>query len=112
VYLWALAVVVASAAVLAVLRWPHDVHLLVLGALAGVAATVGFLARHYRWSGWVRWHIPAMAASYVLLLTAFYVDNGPFLPGWKSLPHLTYWTLPAAVALPLTVRALYRYRRW
>jgi hypothetical protein len=78
--------------------------------LAGVAATVGYVARRRRRPGWARWHIPAMATSFVLLLTAFYVDNGPFLPVWKSLPHLAYWTLPALVALPLTVRALRRYR--
>jgi hypothetical protein len=46
-----------------------------------------------------------MSASYILLLTAFYVDNGQHLPGWKSLPHLTYWLLPSAIGLPLVARA-------
>jgi hypothetical protein len=41
-----------------------------------------------------------MSASYVLLLTAFYVDNGKHLPVWRSLPHLAYWLLPSAVGLP------------
>ena len=38
------------------------------------------------WRGWLRLHIAGMAVSYILLLTAFYVDNGPHLPLWRSLP--------------------------
>ena len=37
-----------------------------------------------------------MGTSYVLLLVAFYVDNGKQLPIWKDLPHFTYWLLPIA----------------
>ena len=47
-----------------------------------------------------------MATSYVLLLIAFYVDNGKSLPLWKELPPVTYWLLPAVVGIPLIVRAL------
>ncbi len=50
-----------------------------------------------------------MGSSYILLLTAFYVDNGRNLPLWRSLPSLTYWLLPAAVGVPLIVRALLRH---
>jgi hypothetical protein len=51
-----------------------------------------------------------MGASYILLLTAFYVDNGKNLPVWRTLPHPAYWLLPSAVGLPLVARALARYR--
>ena len=37
----------------------------------------------------------AAAGSYAPLLTGFYVDNGPHLPLWDRLPHLSYWLLPA-----------------
>jgi hypothetical protein len=47
-----------------------------------------------------------MGASYVLLLIAFYVDNGHSLPLWKELPPIAYWLLPAAIGIPLIVRAL------
>jgi hypothetical protein len=50
-----------------------------------------------------------MSASYVLLLTAFYVDNGKHLPVWRSLPYLAYWLVPSAVGLPLIARALAHY---
>ena len=46
----------------------------------------------------------------MLLLTAFYVDNGHQLPVWKELPAWTYWTLPALVGTPIIVWALLRHR--
>ena len=42
-----------------------------------------------------------MSTSCVVLLTAFYVDNGPHLPTWDRLPPLAWWTLPSLVGLPL-----------
>jgi hypothetical protein len=106
-------VVVASAAWLAALRWPQDAYLLILGTLSFAAATLGRTVRRRRWQ-WQRWrwiglHLTGMSASYILLLTAFYVDNGKHLPVWQSLPHLAYWLVPSAVGLPLVARALARY---
>ena len=42
-----------------------------------------------------------MGVSYVALLTAFYVDNGPHLPIWDRLPALALWLLPSTIGLPL-----------
>jgi len=50
-----------------------------------------------------------MGMSYVLLLTAFYVDNGRNLPLWRELPPISFWLIPAAVGIPLIVRALLRH---
>jgi hypothetical protein len=49
-----------------------------------------------------------MGLSYVLLLTAFYVDNGKSLPLWRELPSIAYWP-PAAFGLPLIVYVLIRH---
>jgi hypothetical protein len=106
IYFWCLAGVFLTAAGLAAVRWAEDYHLFILGALAFAAAFFGRRARRERWRHWVRLHISGMGASYVLLLTAFYVDNGKSLPLWKELPPVTYWLLPAAIAIPLIVRAL------
>lgn len=113
-YYRSLWVVVASAAWLAALRWPQDAYLLALGTLSLAAATLGRTARRRRWQ-WRRWrwiglHLAGMSASYILLLTAFYVDNGKHLPVWRTLPHQTYWLLPSAIGLPLIARALARHR--
>lgn len=47
--------------------------------------------------------------SYVLLLTAFYVDNGKNLPLWRDLPPIAYWLIPAAIGIPLIAHALLRH---
>jgi hypothetical protein len=50
-----------------------------------------------------------MGVSYILLLTAFYVDNGKNLPIWRDLPTLTYWLLPALLGIPVIWRTLLRH---
>jgi hypothetical protein len=108
IYYWALTVTFTALLGLALLRWPHDTHLLAIGTVAITSATLGLLARRRQQPGWIRRHGTAMAISYIALLTGFYVDNGPHLPLWNLLPPITYWLLPAAAGVPLLVIALAR----
>ena len=108
VYLYGIATVFATATVMATLRWRQDWRLFAIATVAFGSAMVGWWARRRRPRRWMIWHGSSMAGSYVALLTGFYVDNGPQLPLWDRLPHLTYWLLPAAVGAPLTWRALRR----
>jgi uncharacterized membrane protein len=101
--------VFATATVLAVMRWAHDWHLFVLGALAFVLATMGKIAIHRGAPARFRVHASMMGASYIVLLTAFYVDNGKNLPLWRDLPSVAYWTLPALVGVPIILRVLSRH---
>jgi len=109
IFFWCLAAVFVTATGLAAVRWAEDYHLFVLGTLSFAAACFGRHARRARWRGWVRLHITGMGSSYVLLLIAFYVDNGKSLPLWKDLPPIAYWLIPAVVGIPLIVRALLRH---
>lgn len=111
VYYWALAAVFVSATGMALLRWNEDRHLFALGTISFAVASGGLTARKVRWKGWTSFHILGMSLSYIVLLTAFYVDNGPHLPVWDRLPAIAYWTLPALVGLPLVTRALRRHTR-
>ena len=86
IYFWCLAGVFLTAAGLAAVRWAQDYHLFILGALSFAAACLGRQARRDRWRYWVRLHIAGMGASYVLLLIAFYVDNGKSLPLLERAP--------------------------
>ena len=52
-----------------------------------------------------------MSLSYIVLLTAFHVDNGPHLPLWDRLPAIALWMLPTVAGLPLLVRAARRHTR-
>jgi hypothetical protein len=76
--------------------------------LALAAATIGREARRQLWRAWMPLHIGGMASSYILMLTAFYVDNGKNLPIWRELPTLAYWLAPSVVGAPLTILAILR----
>ena len=108
-YYRSLIVVFVSMSVLAAMRWAEDYHLFILGALSLATAFVARRAVRRRRRWWVRVHVCGMGLSYVLLLTAFYVDNGRNLPVWRLLPTLAYWLGPAAVGLPLIIRTLWRH---
>ena len=105
-YYRGLVIVWVTMAGLAAVRWAEDYHLFVLGTLALAAAVA---ARRAVRRQHVRLHLIGMGSSYILLLTAFYVDNGSHLPIWRDLPPLAYWLVPAAVGLPLIVVTLRRH---
>ena len=109
IYYWCLALVVASATGLSVVRWAENYHLFFLGALSLIAATVARTALRQRWRNWVRLHITGMGLSYILMLTAFYVDNGKNLPLWRELPQWTFWVLPSMLGAPIIIYTLLRH---
>lgn len=109
IYYWCLSAVFVSATVLSVMRWAENYHLFALGVLTFTAASVGRMARRRRWPEWAIVHIAGMGLSYVLLLTAFYVDNGKSLPLWRELPQWAFWVLPSAIGGPIMMYALLRH---
>jgi cell division protein FtsW (lipid II flippase) len=111
VYFWALAVVFVTSTLMSALRWTEDAYLFVLGTLAFGCAVLGLTARRQRWRGWITVHILGMSSSYIVLLTAFYVDNGPRLPLWKELPSIAFWIGPTLIGVPIVARALRRHPR-
>lgn len=109
IYFWCLSAVVVSASGLSAAHWTQDYPLFILGSLSFAAALAGRTARRKHWPGWLRLHTVAMGVSYILLLTAFYVDNGKSLPGWKELPPIAYWLFPAGIGSPIIVYTLLRH---
>ena len=75
-YYRAITVVFATATVLAALRWRQDYYLFIIGAVAFTAATIGYLHRRRHRLGDTG-HIVGMGASYMAMLTAFYVRQRP-----------------------------------
>jgi hypothetical protein len=106
-YYSAISVVFTTAIALAVMRWREDYYLVIIGSVAFAAATIGYLHRRRHRPG-DSGHIAGMGASYVAMLTAFYVDNGPHLPVLDHLPVFAFWLLPSAVGAPIIVRAVAR----
>lgn len=108
-YFWLLLGVFVTMSILSAMRWSPNRHLFVLGALSFLAGCSGRIAAARYESRWLRLHVVSMGASYVLMLTAFYVDNGRNLPLWRDLPRWMLWVLPAAVGFPLILRAFFRH---
>jgi hypothetical protein len=111
-YLWAYTVVFLTATILSVQHWPADAYLFLLAMLGYGFALGGYTTRRFRQESllwrllgkqWVVVHIVGMIGSYVVLWTAFYVDNAHLIPGLKQLPPLTFWVLPTVIALPFLV---------
>ena len=117
-YLWAYTVVFLTAVILSVQHWPTDAYLFLLATIGYGFALGGYVARRFRrqpWllrvlgKHWISAHIVGMIGSYVVLWTAFYVDNAHLFPGLKELPTLTFWVLPTLLALPFLVVSLSRF---
>lgn len=109
IYFWALGGVFGTAVALAAVRSKEDRKLFLLACLAFALAVAGRAARRRLWPGWPRWHMTGLGLSYVVLLTAFYVDNGPNLPLWRDLPAIAYWLTPGVVGAPFLILALLRH---
>jgi hypothetical protein len=109
IYFWCLLGVFATMSALSFMRWAANYHLFILGVLSFASAYLGRAAARGRWRQWPRLHLAGMGASYIFLLTAFYVDNGKNLPLWKELPEIAFWLLPGAFGVPLILYALFRH---
>lgn len=104
-YFWVLAGVFATMGLLSFMRWADDYHLFILGLFSFAAAYFG---RHNIRRRCVRWHLAGMGTSYIVMLTAFYVDNGKNLPLWDRLPQIAFWFLPSMIGVPLLAYYLFR----
>ena len=80
IYFCSLGLVWLTASAIALDRWSQDYELFFLGSAALGSGSLGYAARRIRWKGWLPYHISGMGGSYIILLTAFYVDNGSRLP--------------------------------
>lgn len=109
IYFWCLFGVFVTMGALSFMRWAENYHLFILGALSFALAYFGRSAARRRWHQWLRLHLTGMGGSYIVTLTAFYVDNGKNLPLWKELPEIAFWLLPGVIGVPLILHALFRH---
>ena len=103
-YLVGIAAIAVSAAGLVSTRGSQFTFLLGFAAFAVTLAFGGYLMGRINQG----LHIAGMGTSYVVMITAFYVDNGPKLPFWNQFPEVVFWIGPAAIALPIIIRAMWR----
>jgi hypothetical protein len=77
--------------------------------MAFAAATVARTAIRSRNREHLEVQIAGMGVSYIVLLTAFYVDNGKSLPIWRGLPPVAFWLIPGAIGFPILAHAMARH---
>jgi uncharacterized paraquat-inducible protein A len=106
-YYWFMIGVFLTMTTLAFMRWSEDYALFVLGVMAFALVTVGRFARSYGLN--LRVHATSMASSYIVVLTAFYVDNGKNLPLWRDLPAASYWLVPVTVGASILLWVFARH---
>jgi hypothetical protein len=95
--------------ILAVMRWPHNNHLLLIGTLTLIFTVTGRRLVQNKESKWARYHTICMGSSYILLLTGFYVDNGEHLPFWNRFPQWFFWIFPTLIGLPIIAYILRKH---
>lgn len=108
-YFRALLATGATAMLLAVMRWKADYYLFLLAVVALAFGVMGARTRARSGRSRARRHAILMSTSFIVMLTAFYVDNGPHLPLWRLLPTAALWVIPTLVGAPILVRVLRRH---
>lgn len=103
IYYFGITALFVTVVITSLMRWPHNIHLLIVGTFAWIFAFVGRrVARSLR-PDWTRMHTVCMGTSFILLMTGFYVDNGKNLPFWNQFPVLFFWLFPAVIGIPIII---------
>jgi uncharacterized membrane protein len=106
VYFWSISTSSVTVAILSLMKWPDNIHLLIIGLLTLSLTVVGRQLSKIKSVRWTRLHTICMGLSYVLLLTGFYVDNGKNLPFWRMFPLWFFYVFPSGVGIPIIIRVL------
>ncbi|MGH8839933.1 MAG: hypothetical protein ACRDVO_11875 [Jiangellaceae bacterium] len=99
-YVWSVFVTCLTAVVLSLLDWSRLWWILPLGALSFALALVGYVAVRRGWPRWVGAH--GLGGAYIALVTALLVVSASDI---STTAEIIAWILPAAVGVPLIVRA-------
>ena len=109
IYYWSILAAFVTVITLAIMRWPFNNHLFMIGLLTIIHVFVGRRIARIKTPRWSRLHTICMGGSYILLLTGFYVDNGKNLPFWKLFPQWFFWIFPAIVGVPIILYVLKKH---
>jgi hypothetical protein len=99
-YVWAVFATCVTAAVVSLLELSRLWWLLPIAVLSYVLALIGYMAVRRGWPKWAAAH--GLGGSYIALCTALLVVTAGDI---STTAEIVAWILPAAVGLPLIVRA-------
>jgi hypothetical protein len=96
---------------MAILHWEKSAYLFFIGIFSYGLALFGYLARKLRRRNWIAKHIGGMLGSYIGVITAVLVVNGPKIPVLNEIPPLLLWFLPTIIGTPLIARVGKKYKK-
>lgn len=108
-YYWAMSFLFMTVIITSIMRWPHNIHLLIVGTFAYALTFIGQSLTRSKKPNWTRLHTFCMGSSYILLLTGFYVDNGKNLPFWNQFPVLFFWLFPSIIGIPIIIYVFFKH---
>jgi hypothetical protein len=109
IYYWSMTALFITVVITSVMRWPHNVHLLIVGTLAYTLTVIGKRFARPVMQKRSRIHTVCMGFSFVLLMTGFYVDNGKNLPFWNQFSQLFFWLFPSAIGIPIILYVFFNH---
>lgn len=109
-YYWSILLAFLTVVVLSIRRWPNNNHLLLIGIVTTALVVFGRKFAKTKTNNWTRLHTICMGASFILLMTGFYVDNGHHLPFWNRFPQWFFWIFPAIIGVPILLYVLKTHR--
>lgn len=109
-YFCLVALVCASALVLAFRKWEQNWWFVLIALFSFHFALKGFRAARNRKAGWLGDHISGMLGSYIALATAALVVNSGSFASDHAVPTVFLWVLPTMIGIPLIRLATRRVR--
>lgn len=108
-YYWGMTCLFITVVITSIMRWPHNIHLLIVGTFAYRLTYLGQHLTKTQQQNWTRLHTICMGGSYILLITGFYVDNGKNLPFWNQFSELFFWLFPSSIGIPIIIYTFFRH---
>ncbi len=110
IYHGAYAAIFVTSVWMAILHWEQSAYLFYIAIFSYGLALFGYLARKRRWPNWIGKHIGGMLGSYIGVITAVLVVNGPKIPLLDEVPVLLLWFLPTIIGTPLIFMTGAKYK--
>ncbi|SFL23127.1 hypothetical protein SAMN03159341_104145 [Paenibacillus sp. 1_12] len=111
IYHGAFVAIFITSVAMGIMHWSQSAYLLFIGIFSYSIALYGYLSKKLRWNNWLGKHIGGMLGSYIAIITAVLVVNGPNIPLIKQLPTLLLWFLPTIIGTPIIILIGKRYKR-
>lgn len=104
-------VIFFTSILMAIMNWSESAYLFYIAIFSYGLALLGYVAKKCRWKNGLGVHIGGMLGSFIGIITAILVVNGPKIPYLNEIPPLYLWFLPTLIGTPVITLVSRRYRK-